>query len=144
MEKQSRNIVIGKAANSELLEKLPASVHAGAGSTRRIIYMEKSLKLASTARKLKVTAIVDATPFAALRAIPDNAPPRTELTIAIDGRTVTADLSTRSVRKAVKTLTDNGSDNVVLILQGVLTPSNRIEEAGIVAQVKVQAPAGAD
>ena len=66
------------------------------------------------------------------------------LTIAIDGRTVTADLATRSVRKAVKTLTDNGSDNVVLILQGVLTPSNRIEEAGIVAQVKVQAPAGAD
>jgi hypothetical protein len=43
----------------------------------------------------------------------------------------------------VKTLTDNGSDNVVLILQGVLTPSNRIEEAGIVAQVKVQAPAAA-
>jgi hypothetical protein len=105
--------------------------------------MENSLKLASTARKLKVTAIVDATPFAALRAIPDNAPPRTDLTIAIDGRTVTADLATRSVRKAVKTLTDSGSDNVVLILQGVLTPGNRIEEAGIVAQVKAQAPAGA-
>ena len=106
--------------------------------------MEKALKIATTARKLKVTAIVDATPFVALRTTPDNAPARTDLTIAIDGRTVTADLATRSVRKAVKTLTDNGSDNVVLILQGVLTPSNRIEEAGIVAQVKVQAPAGAD
>jgi len=106
--------------------------------------VEKALKIATTARKLKVTAIVDATPFVALRTIPDNAPARTDLTIAIDGRTVTADLATRSVRKAVKTLTDNGSDNVVLILQGVLTPSNRIEEAGIVAQVKVQAPAGAD
>jgi hypothetical protein len=104
--------------------------------------MEKSLKLATTARKLKVTAIVDATPSAALRTVPDNAPPRTDVTIAIDGRTVTADLATRSVRKAVKTLTDNGSDNVILILQGTLTPSNRIEEAGIVAQVKVQANLG--
>jgi len=106
--------------------------------------MEKSLKLSTTARKLKVTAIVDATPFVALRIIPDNAPPRTDLTIAIDGRTITADLATRSVRKAVKTLTDNGRDNVVLVLQGVLTASNRIEEAGIVAQVKAKAPAGAD
>jgi hypothetical protein len=44
----------------------------------------------------------------------------------------------------VATLTDNGSDNVVLILQGVLTSSNRIEEAGIVAQVKAKAAAGAD
>ena len=106
--------------------------------------MEKSLKLSTTARKLKVTAIVDATPFVALRIIPDNAPPRTDLTIAIDGRTITADLATRSVRKAVKTLTDNGRDNVVLVLQGVLTASSRIEEAGIVAQVKAKAPAGAD
>jgi hypothetical protein len=62
----------------------------------------------------------------------------------IDGGTVTADLATRSVRKAVKTLTDNGNDNVVLILQGVLSASNRFEEAGIVAQVKAQAPGGAD
>jgi hypothetical protein len=55
-------------------------------------------------------------------------------------RTVSADIATRAVRKVVKALADHGTDNVVLILQGVLASNNRIEEAGITAQVK--APAG--
>ena len=67
-----------------------------------------TLKLTTTARKLKVTMMIDAAPFAALRAIPDSAPSRTELMVAVAGRTVTADLATKSVRKAVKTLTENG------------------------------------
>ncbi|SRR5258706_9895532 len=92
-----------------------------------------TLKIATTARKLKITTVIDAVPFAALRAIPDNAPARVDITIAVAGRTVTA---TKSVRKAVKTLTENGADNVVLILQGALGPNDRIEEAGITAQVK--------
>ncbi|SRR6266446_6187975 len=95
-----------------------------------------TLKIATTARKLKITTVIDAVPFAALRAIPDNAPARVDITIAVAGRTVTADIATKSVRKAVKTLTENGADNVVLILQGALGPNDRIEEAGITAQVK--------
>ena len=98
-----------------------------------------TLKLTTTARKLKVTMMIDAAPFAALRTVPDSAPSRTELTVTVAGRTVTADLATKSVRKAVKTLTENGADNVVLIMQGVLSSDNRIEEAGITAQVKVSA-----
>ena len=98
-----------------------------------------TLKLTTTARKLKVTMMIDAAPFAALRAIPDSAPSRTELMVAVAGRTVTADLATKSVRKAVKTLTENGADKVVLIIQGALSSGNRIEEAGITAQVKVPA-----
>jgi hypothetical protein len=39
----------------------------------------------------------------------------------------------------VKTLTENGADKVVLIIQGVLSSDNRIEEAGLTAQVKVPA-----
>ncbi len=97
------------------------------------------LKLTTTARKLKVTMMIDAAPFAALRAIPDNAPARTDVTVAVGDRIVTADLATKSVRKAVKTLTEHGPDNVVLILQGVLASDNRVEEAGITAQVKVPA-----
>jgi hypothetical protein len=92
--------------------------------------------LATTARKLKVTMVIDAAPFAAPRAVPDNAPARIDITISVGGRTVSADLATKSVRKAVKTLTENGADNVVLILQGALSADNRIEEAGITAQVK--------
>ena len=98
-----------------------------------------TLKLTTTARKLKVTLMIDAAPFAALRTVPDNAPPRTDITITVGDRTVSADLATRSVRKVVKALADHGTDNVVLILQGILTSNNRIEEAGIAAQVKVSA-----
>ena len=100
-----------------------------------------TLKIATTARKLKITTVIDAAPFAALRAVPDDAPARTEITIAVGGRTVSADLATKSIRKAVKTLIDHGTDNVVLILQGALSADNRIEEAGITAQVKVPAAA---
>jgi hypothetical protein len=98
-----------------------------------------TLKLTTTARKLKVIIMIDAAPFAALRAVPDNAPSRTDITITVGGRTVSADLATRSVRKVVKALADHGADNVVLILQGVLASNDRIEEAGITAQVKVPA-----
>jgi hypothetical protein len=97
-----------------------------------------TFKLATTARKLKVM-VIDAAPFAAPRAVPDNAPARTDITISVGGRTVSADLATKSVRKAVKTLTENGTENVVLILQGALGPNDCIEEAGITAQVKAPA-----
>ena|SRR5258705_8913995 len=96
-----------------------------------------TLKLTTTARKLKVTLMIDAAPFVALRAIPDSAPSRTDVTVTVGGRTISADLATRSVRKEVKTLIEHGTDNVVLILQGVLASNDRIEEAGITAQVKV-------
>jgi hypothetical protein len=96
-----------------------------------------TLKLTTTARKLKVTIMIDAAPFVALRTVPDNAPSRTDVTVTVGDRTVSADLATKSVRKAVKTLIEHGTDNVVLILQGVLASNDRIEEAGITAQVKV-------
>jgi hypothetical protein len=98
-----------------------------------------SLKLATTARKLKVTLVIDAAPLVALRAVPDNAPSRTDVSVTVGGRTVTADIATKSVRKVVKTLTDHGLDNVVVILQGVLVAGDRLEEAGLVAQVKAPA-----
>jgi hypothetical protein len=97
--------------------------------------------IATTARKLKVTMVIDAAPFAAPRAVPDNAPARIDITVSVGGRTVSADLATKSVRKAVKTLIDHGADNVVLILQGALSADNRIEDAGITAQIKVPAAA---
>jgi hypothetical protein len=92
------------------------------------------MRITTSAKKLKVTAVLDAAPF---RNIPDSAPPRIELAIAVDGRTVTADIATKSVRKASKTLAEHGADGVVLLIQGVLTARDRVEEAGLVAQVKV-------
>jgi hypothetical protein len=94
------------------------------------------LTLTTTARKLKITAMIDAAPFVKLGVPPDDSPPRTILTVAVGGRTITADLATKSVRKAVKTLLERGEQNVALILQGALAADNRVEEAGLVAQVK--------
>jgi predicted deacylase len=98
-----------------------------------------SLKVHTTARKLKVTIVIDAGPFMAL-AISDGAPARTEITIEVGGRTVTADIASKSLRKVLRTLADNGADKVVVIIQGVLTAGDRIEEAGLVAQVKAAEP----
>ena len=119
----------------------PYSLRQSRRLSGRVIKM--ALKLATTARKLKVTIVIDAAPFAALRAVPDNAPSRTDITVTVGGRTVFADLATRSVRKVVKTLADHGADNVIPILQGVLTSNDRIEEAGLAAQVKAAEPQSA-
>jgi hypothetical protein len=94
------------------------------------------LKLATTARKLKITAVLDAAPFVQMGVPADNVPSRMVLTVAVGGRTVTADLATKSIRKAVKTLVEHGAENVALVLQGALAADNSIEEAGLVAQVK--------
>jgi hypothetical protein len=94
------------------------------------------VKIATAACKLKITAVLDAAPFVKLGVPPDDAPPRTNLVVDVSGRTVTADIATKSIRKAVKTLLEHGEQNVALVLQGALTADNRVEEAGVVAQVK--------
>jgi hypothetical protein len=87
--------------------------------------------------------VLDAAPFVKLGVPQDNAPPRTDLVVTLDGRTLHADLATKSVRKAVRTLLEHGEQNVALIIQGALAADNRVEEAGITAQVKVQSPSQA-
>ncbi len=59
----------------------------------------------------------------------------------VDGRTVTADVATKAVRKAMKVLGEHGSENVVLLVQGVLAAGDKIEECGLVAQVKARTEA---
>jgi hypothetical protein len=98
--------------------------------------------LNTTARKLKVTSVLDSAPFVQQGIPPDGAPPRTTVTVSVGGRTLVADLATKSVRKAVKALLEHGAQNATLILQGSLAADNSIEEAGIVAQVKAQPAAG--
>jgi hypothetical protein len=82
--------------------------------------------------------VLESAPFVQQGIPPDGAPPRTTVTVSVGGRSVVADLATKSVRKAVKTLLEHGAQNTTLILQGSLAADNRIEEAGIVAQVKAQ------
>lgn len=100
------------------------------------------MRIVTSAKKLKVTAVVDAAPFAALVTISDNAPSRTALFIAIEGMNITADISTKSLRRAVKTLNEHSADNVMLIIQGTLT-GNSITECGLVANIKAGITASA-
>jgi hypothetical protein len=83
------------------------------------------------ARALKVTAMLSADELAALRDPGSNA--RTVLEIAVGGRTVTADIATKSVRKAKATINEHGAANVISFIQGKLV-GDAIVEAGLVAQ----------
>jgi hypothetical protein len=98
------------------------------------------LTTVTAARKIKVAIVIDAAPFVKLGVPPDNAPPRTNIVVEVAGRTLTADVSTKSVRKAVKTLLENVEQGVTLVLQGALVAGDHVDEAGLIAQVKAKAP----
>jgi hypothetical protein len=100
------------------------------------------LTLKTDAKKLKVTLVLESASFVQMGVPPDSVPPRTTIAVNVGGRTVTADIATKSVRKAVKQLLEHGAPNVTLILQGTLAANNSIEEAGLVAQAKAQPAAG--
>ncbi len=65
---------------------------------------------------------------------PDSTPSRTLITVEVAGRTVHADLATRSIRRAVETIEECRPDGVALLLQGSLAASRAINEAGLAAQ----------
>jgi hypothetical protein len=91
-----------------------------------------------TACKLRTIVVMNAAPFAQMGMPPDTAPSRTTVVVSIAGRTVTADLSTKSIRRAVKALQEHGPDNITLVLQGALAVNNHLEEAGLVAKIKTK------
>jgi hypothetical protein len=66
--------------------------------------------------------------------------PRTVLRITLPDRTVTADIATKSLRRAQKTITDTGAENIAVIIQGALAAGDKISEAGLSAQPKAPKP----
>jgi ubiquinone/menaquinone biosynthesis C-methylase UbiE len=52
-------------------------------------------------------AVMDAAPFVQIGVPPDTAPSRATVVVSVAGRTVTADLATKSVRKPVKALREH-------------------------------------
>lgn len=88
-----------------------------------------------TARSLKVTVVLDA---ATLLAVPvRDGQPRTVLNVRLPDRTVSADLNTKSVRKAIAAVTEFGPAGCAAIIQGRLLAGDLITEAGLVVQPKV-------
>jgi hypothetical protein len=100
------------------------------------------LTLKTNAKKLKVTLVLESAPFVQMGVPPDNAPTRTIISVNVGGRTVTADIATKAVRKTVKQLLEHGAQNVTLLLQGELNAKDEVESAGLAAQVKAQPAAG--
>jgi hypothetical protein len=84
-----------------------------------------------TAQRLKVTAVLDATELLSINA-PDGKP-RITLRIRLPERTLTADIASKSLRKAQTAIRDAGADNLALVLQGRLIAGDVIAEAGLSA-----------
>jgi hypothetical protein len=90
-------------------------------------------KLAVTARALKVIAVLDAAVVATLPT-PDGQA-RSVLAIDCAGKIYSADIATKSLRKAKIAIAANGAANVFVMVQGRLHGS-AIVDCGLVAQVK--------
>ena len=91
-----------------------------------------------TARALKITVPLDVAEVAAL---PDpGGQARSQLAITCDGKIYSADIATKSLRKAKATIATSGAENVFVMVQGKLR-NNEIIECGLVAQVKTPKPA---
>ncbi len=91
-----------------------------------------------TAKSLKCTIVLDANEVAALS---EPTTPRVVLRIQVAGRTVTADVAAKAVRKARAMIAQHSSDGVAVLIQGKLTAGNAVEEAGLIAQPRTPAAA---
>jgi hypothetical protein len=87
-----------------------------------------------TAAKLKVSTVLKGEEFANMP-VPNDA--RMILRVKVGERTLTADVATKSVRRAQATIRESSPHSIALVLQGVLV-GEKIYEAGLMAQVKEQ------
>ena len=90
-------------------------------------------RLSITARAIKVTIPLDA---AAIAMLPAPSQERVELVVGCDGLRYTANIATKSLRKAKGIISANGAEKVFTMLQGKLK-GNEIVEVGLVAQIKI-------
>jgi hypothetical protein len=94
-------------------------------------------QLTLTARSIKVTVQLDPAEIKALPSLHDQE--RVKLEVACEGKLYSADIATKSLRKAKATISANGTENVFGMVQGKLK-GNEIVECGLVAQVKTPKP----
>lgn len=87
------------------------------------------------ARSLKVTAMLDAA--ALVGVVVPNGVSKVTLCVSTPGRSVTAEVNAKSLRRAVATIAEAGPDGVAVLLTGKLEGNNTVTEAGIAAQLKV-------
>ena len=91
-----------------------------------------------TAKRLRVTLVLNADEFAAVPV--EDGKPRARLRIHLPDRKLTADIATKSLRKAQAAIREAGADGVALVLQGCLLEGDIVAEAGLSAQPKAAKP----
>ena len=94
-------------------------------------------QLTITARAIKITVPLDPAEIAALPS--SHGQERVKLVIACEGKLYSADIATKSLRKAKSTISASGAENVFAMVQ-VKLKGNEIVECGLVAQVKTPKP----
>jgi hypothetical protein len=85
-----------------------------------------------TAARLKVTLTLNAAELNAITVL--NGEPRIAFRIRLPDRTITAEIATKSLRKAQTAIRETGADKIALVLQGHLVAGDRVAEAGLSAQ----------
>lgn len=99
--------------------------------------------LTLAARTIKAKIVLDTVAVAALE-IPASGEGRVTIKINVDDRTVTAELNSKSLRKAQSTITEFAPDNVAVFVQGRLGTGNVLLSAGLMAQAKTPKSSDAD
>jgi hypothetical protein len=85
-----------------------------------------------------IKALISIDPISVVNLRLPEGQPRTVLTIQLpDGSSVGADLSAKSVRKAIGTIREHGPDQIFCFVQGKLAGGSLVE-AGVAANVKTQ------
>ena len=84
-------------------------------------------------KALKVSTLLEPAAVAAL--VVPNGKPRFTLQVIVSGRTLTADLNAKSLRRCITAIEAAEPGCIAVLLQGTLDGTT-IEEAGIVAQPK--------
>jgi hypothetical protein len=92
------------------------------------------MKLDLQSRTVKATIVLDPKALASVE-VP-NGLGKVTLSILAGGRTITAEVNAKSLRRCVATIAENGPDGVAVVLQGKLEANDTLLEAGIAAQPK--------
>lgn len=109
----------------------------GASGKKPAPQPKDAVTVRTTAKALKVSLVLDATDFVGVN-VPDGQP-RTMIEVQVDKRTVTADVASKSVRKAIATARAGGTANTTFVLSGTLGDTDVLLNAGLAATTK---PAG--
>lgn len=99
------------------------------------------MTIALQAKTVKVTLLLDPVLILGASKAIDEATGRVPLRVSVAGRTITADVAAKSLRRTLTSIREAGPDGIAVILQGVLMAGDVLSEASIAAQLKAPKPA---